>query len=55
MDNNTRKVTWHNTNQLLKRGDCDGIKTGITPSAGGCLCTSWHRNDRHIIIVILRA
>lgn len=38
-----REMKWENTNKLLERSDCDGIKTGITPSAGPCLCTSFRK------------
>jgi D-alanyl-D-alanine carboxypeptidase len=29
--------TWNNTNILLKRPFCYGLKTGFTPNAGACL------------------
>ena len=32
-----RRVTWKNTNQLLKDDGCDGVKTGTTNAAGACL------------------
>jgi D-alanyl-D-alanine carboxypeptidase len=28
---------WENTNRMLWRGGYDGLKTGITPTAGPCL------------------
>ena len=34
-----RKRTWKNTNKMLKKG-FNGIKTGITESAGSCLSAS---------------
>jgi D-alanyl-D-alanine carboxypeptidase len=29
--------TWLNTNILLRRANCYGLKTGLTPNAGACL------------------
>ena len=48
-----RPITWENTNKLLNHG-YDGLKTGITPSAGPCLASSLRRGDnRHLICVVL--
>jgi len=33
------KITWKNTNKLLKRNGFLGLKTGITCAAGPCLAT----------------
>jgi D-alanyl-D-alanine carboxypeptidase len=30
---------WINTNKLLGKMGCKGLKTGYTPEAGGCLST----------------
>ena len=61
-------VTIHNTNVLLGQESIDGVKTGHTPLAGGCLIlTSEHRPEvkkvgntvytapRRIIVVLLNA
>jgi D-alanyl-D-alanine carboxypeptidase len=45
--------SWNNTNRLLGSYGYDGIKTGITPTAGGCLASRFWRGDRQFIIVTL--
>ena len=52
--NSFREIEWVNTNLLLEQNECLGVKTGITPTAGPCLCTYWQREHSSIIIVILR-
>ena len=50
-----REMTWENTNKLLGHG-YEGVKTGITPTAGPCLASSLRRSkDRHLICVLLNA
>jgi D-alanyl-D-alanine carboxypeptidase (penicillin-binding protein 5/6) len=45
---------YRNTNGLLLGGNgYDGIKTGITPTSGGCLASRFWRGDRQFIIVTL--
>ena len=51
---NEKVFTWKNTNKLLGKG-FNGIKTGITPSAGPCLAASYEKNDLHLIIIIIAA
>jgi len=46
-------ITWENTNKFLFRDDCTGIKTGITPSAGPCLATSFKVGKRSLIFIVL--
>jgi D-alanyl-D-alanine carboxypeptidase len=41
------------TNLLLQEGVVDGIKTGTTPEAGGCLVTSYRVGPNEIIAVVL--
>ena len=41
------------TNTLLLEGLVDGIKTGTTPEAGGCLVTSYRIGPNDVIAVIL--
>ena len=43
---------WKNSNKLLKKG-FNGVKTGNTPAAGPCLCTSYQRDKLHVIVVVL--
>jgi D-alanyl-D-alanine carboxypeptidase len=46
--------TMRNHNQLLGRVEgVDGIKTGYTQASGFNLVTSVHRNNRHIVAVVL--
>lgn len=52
---NTRNVVWSNTNRLLSTEGYDGVKTGTTTAAGACLVASGHRDDDHLIVVILGA
>ena len=44
--------TWENTNRLLTRG-FNGLKTGITVTAGGCLASSFQTKTIWYIIIIL--
>jgi serine-type D-Ala-D-Ala carboxypeptidase (penicillin-binding protein 5/6) len=48
-----RFQSWENTNKLLGKG-FDGVKTGITPNAGPCLCVSLN-TDIQIVIVLLNS
>src|SRR5262249_32307176 len=50
-----RNVVWNNTNRLLETEGYDGIKTGTTTAAGGCLVASGMRGDDRLIVVILGA
>lgn len=43
---------WENTNNLLKEG-FDGIKTGITPTAGPCLAASVKKDGFRVCVVVL--
>jgi len=51
---NARKKQWENTNKLLDRG-FEGVKTGITNTAGPCLCSSDSRRGIRVIVVVLNA
>ena len=42
---NRRTYKWYNTHLMLGQRGINGIKTGVTPNAGPCLCTS--EGDRH--------
>lgn len=48
---------WENTNKLLWKMGYNGLKTGITPSAGPCLAASytWGLTKDHYIIVLLNS
>ena len=48
-----KKFEWENTNKMLGKGGCNGIKTGITETAGPCLVTSIHTKGFNFIIVLL--
>ncbi len=49
-----RTVTLKNTNELLgKMPECDGMKTGYTGSAGRCLISTAHRDNREVLLVQL--
>ena len=52
--NEKKEFEWNNRNILL---DCgfNGVKTGTTPSAGHCLCSSIKRNGKSIIMILLSA
>ena len=39
-----RKMVYENTNKMLDYGFL-GVKTGITPNAGPCLCAAMRRNN----------
>ena len=52
-DGSPRRVTWENTNQLLKVEGYDGVKTGTTTQAGACLVSSGRRGDDHLVVVVL--
>ena len=52
--NGIRKVEWVNTNLLLDKGYC-GVKTGITPAAGPCLCFCMERRKKKLIVVLLNS
>lgn len=52
--NGIRKVEWINTNALLDKGFC-GVKTGITPAAGPCLCFCMERKKKKLLVVLLNS
>jgi D-alanyl-D-alanine carboxypeptidase (penicillin-binding protein 5/6) len=52
-DGAKRTVAWNNTNQLLGIEGFDGVKTGTTTPAGGCLVASGRRGNDRLIVVIL--
>jgi D-alanyl-D-alanine carboxypeptidase (penicillin-binding protein 5/6) len=49
----TRTVTWRNTNQLLGIEGYLGMKTGTTRRAGACLVSIGRRGDQELIMVVL--
>lgn len=49
-----KEFEWKNTNKLLKKG-YNGIKTGITQSAGPCLVTSIETEGSFLIFVLLNS
>lgn len=52
-DGTERDADWKNSNALLALGDYDGIKTGLTNSAGHCLLASGTKNGVSLMVVIL--
>lgn len=49
-----RKIEWANTNALLDKGFC-GVKTGVTPAAGPCLCFCMERRKKKLLVVLLNS
>jgi D-alanyl-D-alanine carboxypeptidase len=49
---NNKTFTWKNTNKLLAKG-FNGLKTGITSSAGPCLVSNYKDDMVNLIIVVL--
>lgn len=52
-DGTERTIEWKNSNKLLDLPDYDGIKTGMTNSAGYCLLARGQKSDRSLMVVIL--
>jgi D-alanyl-D-alanine carboxypeptidase len=50
---NSRSYYWENTQKLLWSKGVNGIKTGITTSAGPCLATHLCKDGYDLIIVLL--
>lgn len=50
---NKKTYKWCNTHLMLGQRGINGIKTGITPSSGPCLCTSICMDGIELIIVII--
>ena len=46
------KYSWVNSNKLLNNY-FKGVKTGVTPSAGPCLCGAFQFNDFNVIACIM--
>ncbi len=51
---NRKTYKWFNTHLMLGQRGINGIKTGITPTAGPCLCTSINLDGIELIIVIIQ-
>jgi len=49
---NNKTFVWKNTNKLLAKG-FNGLKTGITTSAGPCLASNYKDDRANLIIVVL--
>lgn len=50
-----KEFFWQNTNKILGKGGCNGIKTGITDTAGPCLVTNIQLKAFCFIIVLLNS
>lgn len=48
-----REAIWKNTNELLQLANYDGVKTGLTTSAGHCLVATGSHAGRGLIVVTL--
>lgn len=46
------ELVWRNTNRLLDRRGYLGIKTGITNTAGGCLCSAYQNKGINVVTVV---
>eukprot|EP00742_Colponemidia_sp_Colp-10_P006939 GILJ01007448.1.p1 GENE.GILJ01007448.1~~GILJ01007448.1.p1 ORF type:complete len:398 (+),score=27.19 GILJ01007448.1:103-1296(+) len=49
-----RSIEYINTNKLLALG-YEGVKTGVTPPAGPCLCSSMRKGCYQLVAVVLAA
>lgn len=52
---NKRSYTWENTQRLLWQKGVNGVKTGVTDTAGPCLATSLSIEDYELVVVILNS
>ena len=50
-----REFIWQNTNKILGKDGCNGIKTGVTETAGPCLITNIQSKGFCFIIVLLNS
>lgn len=50
---NRKTYKWYNTHLMLGQRGINGIKTGITPSAGPCLATSICYEGIELVVVII--
>jgi len=50
---NKKTYKWYNTHLMLGQRGINGIKTGVTPSAGPCLATSLSYEGIELIVVII--
>jgi len=46
-------MTWHNSNRLLTVKGFQGVKTGITATAGSCLSVGYERANIKLVTVVL--
>ena len=50
---NRKTYKWYNTHLMLGQRGINGIKTGITPTAGPCLVTSLSYEGIDLVVVII--
>lgn len=50
---NKKTYKWYNTHLMLGQRGINGIKTGITPTAGPCLATSLAWEGIELVVVII--
>ena len=48
------RYAWDNTNRLLDKG-FNGVKTGITPTAGPCLAASIFKDEEQLVVIVLNS
>lgn len=53
LNGNKKTYKWYNTHAMLGQRGINGIKTGITPVAGPCLCTSISLDGIDLVVVII--
>jgi D-alanyl-D-alanine carboxypeptidase (penicillin-binding protein 5/6) len=54
-EDEVRKVTWKNTNRLLRYEGFKGFKTGVTLRAGPCLAALFESRGLRLVIVLLKS
>jgi len=50
-----KEYFWQNTNKMLGKSGCNGIKTGVTETAGPCLVTNLQLKAFRFIVVLLNS
>ena len=50
-----RLMYWENTNKLLSRDDCIGVKTGVTPAAGPCMSVAFENGMKVLLVILLKS
>ena len=48
------QLTWTNTHRLMSEAGFRGGKTGVTLTAGPCLCTCMEVDGSEVVVVLLK-